>query len=151
MDLVYGRGLVYRQLPGGKIEPELLHPIGTRHVSGSDADLLMSSKDVAEKDGMRDWYMLEPEDLSMVSKHGQSYVVPKAPMTTYKDDWSRYKVQGTSRKGRGLGQSALPVGEKSLPAWWASNSTCGGRSTTSSIGRSGRACSTTRAWTRAWP
>ena len=121
VDLVYGRGLVYRQLPGGKIEPELLHPIGTRHVSGSDADLLMSSKDVAEKDGLRDWYMLEPDDLSMVSKHGQSYVVPKAPMTTYKDDWSRYKVQGTSRKGRGLGQSALPVGEKYLPAWWASN------------------------------
>ncbi len=81
----------------------------------------MSSTDVAEKDGLRDWYMLEPDDLSMVSKHGQSYVVPKAPMTTYKDDWSRYKVQGTSRKGRGLGQSALPVGEKYLPAWWASN------------------------------
>ncbi len=49
----------------------------------------MSSKDVAEKDGLRDWYMLEPDDLSMVSKHRQSYVVPKAPMTTYKDDWSR--------------------------------------------------------------
>ena len=54
--------------------------------------------------------MLEPEDLSMVSSHGQTYVVPKAPMTTYKDDWSVYNVQDKGTDGK-----------KYLPAWWASN------------------------------
>ena len=69
----------------------------------------MSSKDLSREDGLRDWYLLEPEDLSMVSNHGQTYVVPKAPMTPYKDDWSAYEVQDTAK------------GPKYLPPWWAAN------------------------------
>ena len=110
MDLVYGRNLVFRILPNGKIEPEFLHPIGKRHVMASDDDLKATSKDIAEKDAMRDWYLLKPEDLEVLTTHGQQVVKPKSPMTPYKDDWDRYKVPSFKK-----GQPAY------LPEWWSAN------------------------------
>ena len=71
VDLVYGTNLVYKVLPGGVIEPEILNPIGTRHVEGSDSELTWTGKDIVKYDGLRDWYLLAPEDLMRVQKHGQ--------------------------------------------------------------------------------
>ena len=39
LDLVYGDHMYMKVLPNGKIEPHFAHPIGIRHVSGSDKDL----------------------------------------------------------------------------------------------------------------
>ena len=70
LDLVYGRELIMKVMPDGTIEPDIMYPLGKRHVSGSDKDLLMSTKEVAEKQSMRDWYLLAPKDMETVTMRG---------------------------------------------------------------------------------
>ena len=117
LDLVYGRELIMKILPDGTIEPDIMYPLGKRHVSGSDKDLLMSTKEVADKQSMRDWYLLGPDDMETVRIRGQDVVKPKAEMTVYKDDWSKYEVQDVHEAQF----TQTTKGEKYLPAWWAAN------------------------------
>ena len=117
IDLVYGRDLYMKILPNGSIEPDFWNVVGKRHVSGSDKDLLMSTKEVAEKQSMRDWYLLAPKDMETVTMRGQQVVKPIGEMTAYEDDWSKYEVQDVDKSFL----SEKKVGEKYLPKWWAAN------------------------------
>ena len=67
-------------MPNGTIEPDILNPIGKRHVSGSDKDLLMSTRGVADKQSMRDWYLLGPDDMETVRIRGQDVVKPRCSL-----------------------------------------------------------------------
>ena len=144
LDLVYGTELIMRVMPDGTIEPDILHPMGKRHVSGSDKDLLMSTKEVADKQSMRDWYLLGPDDMETVRIGGQDVVKPKAEMTVYEDDWSKCRTCFRDSRRRRLARSTCPRGGR--PTW-----TCAGAWTTCTTGGSGRTTSsgsTTRASTR---
>ena len=77
----------------------------------------MSTREVADKQSMRDWYLLGPDDMETVRIRGQDVVKPKAEMTVYEDDWSKYEVQDVHKSF----ESETKFGEKYLPAWWAAN------------------------------
>ena len=55
--------------------------------------------------------------METVRIRGQDVVKPKAEMTVYEDDWSKYEVQDVQKSFL----SEKKVGEKYLPAWWAAN------------------------------
>ena len=110
LDLVYGDHMYMKVLPNGKIEPHFAHPIGIRHVSGSDKDLEKSFAHMSKEDGIQDWYLLQPDELDTVKREGQLLVVPKGGFVVHKDDWSVYNVPPRNEEG-----------EPYLPAWWKSN------------------------------
>ena len=144
IDLVYGRDLYMKILPNGSIEPDFWNVVGKRHVSGSDKDLLMSTKEVAEKQSMRDWYLLAPKDMETVTMRGQRVVKPIGEMTAYESTRCRTWTNPSCRRKR-LARSTCPRGGR--PIW-----TCAGAWTTCTTGGSGRTTSsgaTTLASTRA--
>jgi len=110
IDLVYGEHMTFVTLPNNKVEPHFENPIGVRHVEASDGDMLRSFGDISKRDGLRDWYLLQPDEMDTVHRLGQDIPIPKAGFVVHDDDWSVYNVPPKS-----------PDGEPYLPAWWASN------------------------------
>ena len=111
LDLVYGTHMTYVVLPDNTIEPHFEVPLGIRHIEASDKDIKKSFKRITGEDGLRDWYLLQPDEVDMIKRGGQNIVVPKKGFVVHKDDWSVYKVPPS--KG--------DTGEAYLPAWWAVN------------------------------
>ena len=110
MDLVYGTHMTYVVLPDNTIEPHFEVPLGM-HIEASDKDIKKSFKRITGEDGLRDWYLLQPDELDMIKRGGQNIVVPKKGFVVHKDDWSVYNVPPS--KG--------DTGEPYLPAWWRAN------------------------------
>ena len=77
LDLVYGTHMTYVVLPNNTIEPHFEEPLGTRHIGASDKDLKKSFKRITGEDGLRDWYLLQPDEVDMIKRGGQNIVVPK--------------------------------------------------------------------------
>ena len=100
----------YTVLPDNTIEPHFKQELGVRHVTGSDKDLLKTFKHITAEDPLRDWYLLQPDQLDMVKRAGQVIVVPKAGFMVHKDDWDLYKVPPSRSDG-----------EPYLPTWWRAN------------------------------
>ena len=110
LDLTYGTHMTLTVLPNNKIEPHFQQQLGVRHVTGSDKDLLKTFKHITAEDPLRDWYLLQPDQLDMVRRAGQIIVLPKAGFVVHKDDWDLYKVPPSRSDG-----------EPYLPTWWKAN------------------------------
>ena len=88
LDLVYGTHMTYVVLPDNTIEPHFEVPLGIRHIEASDKDIKKSFKRITGEDGLRDWYLLQPDEVDMIKRGGQNIVVPKKGFVVHKDDWS---------------------------------------------------------------
>jgi len=110
IDLIYGTHMTLTVLPNNTIEPHFQQQLGVRHVTGSDKDLLKTFKHITAEDPLRDWYLLQPDQLDMVRRAGQIIVLPKAGFVVHKDDWDLYKVPPSRSDG-----------EPYLPTWWKAN------------------------------
>ena len=110
IDLIYGTHMTLTVLPNNTIEPHFQQQLGVRHVTGSDKDLLKTFKHITAEDPLRDWYLLQPDQLDMVRRAGQIIVLPKAGFVVHKDDWDLYK-----------GPPGRSDGEPYLPTWWKAN------------------------------
>ena len=104
VDLVYGEHMTFVTLPNNKVEPHFENPIGVRHVEASDGDMLRSFGDVSKVDGLRDWYLLQPDEMETVKRLGQNIPIPKKGFVVHDDDWSVYNVAQDARRG------AVPAG-----------------------------------------